>query len=427
MMSLIYCDCFSGISGDMFLAASLDAGLPVPALDEQFLRLKLPEYHGVSVKKVHQGAIYASSVLLDFDETQMESAASAGTGVPLPEEPHKDLAHHHHPHGHQRSWQQIRDLIQSSEISSGVKERSTQIFSLLAEAEAKIHGVSTEEVHFHEVGAVDSILDIVGAAFALEYFDIHEIYSSPVPVSSGAVETQHGLLPLPAPATLELLKRAQAHLIPSRTDRELVTPTGAAILASGAIFTQPNFTIKNVGIGAGKQTLEWPNIFRLMIGDQEMPGQTHIELETNIDDMNPQIYGTILSRLFSIGALDVFFTPIIMKKNRPGTRISVIAREEDEDRISDLLLNETSTMGVRVKTIHRHEAQREMRSVETQWGKVPVKLKIIKGRTMGAAPEYDRCAEIAANAGVPVLLVYEAASAAAFQLVDQETGIQPDK
>ncbi len=382
-MNILYCDCFSGISGDMFLGALMDAGLPVEYLSDQFKRLNLPEFRGVSSQKVRKGAIMAT--LLDLE------------------------LHEHHPedHHHHRNLADIQTLIQSSGLSLTIQQTSLKVFQKLAEAEACVHGVPVEEVHFHEVGAVDSILDIVGAAAGLEYFNIQAFYSSALPLGSGQVKTQHGLLPLPAPATLELIRMAQAPVVPSKATSELVTPTGAAILAALAVFSQPDMNLNSVGIGAGRRDLDWPNILRVMIGVHDEASQLHVEIETNIDDMNPQIYGHVMAKLLSAGALDVYFTPIFMKKNRPATKLSVIARKADEQALCDLILRETSTLGVRVTLLGRHEAQREMRLVDTNFGQIPVKLKMLDGKCVQAAPEFDACVQAAEKAGVPLAQVLQ--------------------
>ncbi|MHB0987658.1 MAG: nickel pincer cofactor biosynthesis protein LarC [Bellilinea sp.] len=385
-MTILYCDCFSGISGDMFLGALLDAGLPVEHLSEQFKRINLPEFQGVTAEKVHKGALAATLLKLDIHEHQEE-------------------------HDHYRHLGDIRHLVESSSLSDAVRQTSLKIFQKLAEAEASVHGTAIEEVHFHEVGAVDSILDIVGAAVGLEYFDIQSVFSSALPLGTGQVNTQHGLLPLPAPATLELIRMAQAPVVASKATVELVTPTGAAILAALATFRQPDMNLKQVGIGAGRRDLEWPNVLRALMGTQDEASGTHLEIETNIDDMNPQIYGHVMAKLFQAGALDVYFTPIFMKKNRPATRLSVIARKEDELILCNLLLRETSTLGVRVKPIWRREAEREMRAIETCYGPVPVKLKILDGDIIQATPEFDACVRLAEQAGVPVTRVLQEAVA----------------
>jgi pyridinium-3,5-bisthiocarboxylic acid mononucleotide nickel chelatase len=401
-MNILYCDCFSGISGDMFLGALIDAGLPVEFLGEQFGRLDLPEFAGVSAEKVQRGALVASLVNLHIHEHAHEH----GEG---------------HEHAHHRHLSDITALIENSRLSAYVKQTSLKIFQKLAEAEAAVHGSTIEEVHFHEVGAVDSILDIVGAAVGLEYFAIDGFFASALPMGSGQVMTQHGILPLPAPATVQLLRMANAPLVPSKATVELVTPTGAAILAALAEFRQPAMTLQKVGTGAGRRVLEWPNVLRVLIGSQEAALENHLEIEANIDDMNPQLYGPVMALLFEAGALDVYFTPIYMKKNRPATKLSVIARKQDEQVVRDILLRQTSTLGMRVHPVWRHEAQREMRTVSTRYGEVPLKLKIIDGQVVQATPEFEVCARLAEAAGVPVARLLQEAAAAGVELL---TGCQ---
>jgi uncharacterized protein (TIGR00299 family) protein len=295
-----------------------------------------------------------------------------------------------------------------------VQRTSLAIFQHLAEAEAQVHGTSIEEIHFHEVGAVDSIIDIVGAAVGLDYFEVDRLYSSALPLGSGQVQSQHGILPLPAPATLRLLEMAQAKIVPSPARTELVTPTGAAILATLATFEQPAMMIRKIGTGAGQRDLPWPNIFRLILGEtDEAAHLPMVVIETNIDDMNPQIFGQVMSRLFAAGALDVYFTPIQMKKNRPGTMMSVIARRVDEAVLAQLILRETTTFGVRIHAISRVEAERAMQAVQTEYGEVGVKVKILDGIRVQAAPEYEDCARLAGQHDVPILTVYQSALSAA--------------
>ncbi|HNT55036.1 MAG TPA: nickel pincer cofactor biosynthesis protein LarC [Anaerolineaceae bacterium] len=403
-MSILYCDCFSGISGDMFLGALLDAGMPASHLADQFNKLNLPEFESVSVAQVHKGTLAAALLNLAIrPETDPAEPAR---------HPISRTHHHHHRH-----LCDIQDLIQTAQLPEPVKEISLKIFHKLAQAEARVHGTSVEAVHFHEVGAVDSILDIVGAAVGLHYFQITAVYASALPLGTGQVNTEHGCLPLPAPATLELLRLAQAPLTPSPAKLELVTPTGAAILAALATFEQPGIRLTRVGIGAGRRELAWPNVLRLLIGEADVHPGSHLEIETNIDDQNPQILGHVLTRLFQAGALDVYFTPIYMKKNRPATKLSVIARREDEAALCDLILRETSTLGLRVTPIWRHEAGREIRHITTRYGEIPVKLKIINGQIIQAAPEYDACVQLAEKTGLPLTQILQAATAAGQALI----------
>lgn len=381
-MKILYCDCFSGISGDMFLSAMLDAGLPIENLRTSLEKIFPAADVGVSWSKVQKGAVVAGH--LDIEVIK------------------KELEHHH------RHFTDIAEMIQNSQLSEAVKKASLMIFTVLAEAEAKVHGTTIDHVHFHEVGAVDSIIDIVGAAIALDYFKIEQFYSSPLPLGSGSVKTDHGILPLPAPATAELLRIGKASVVPSEAQVELVTPTGAAILAAYAKFERPTMKIQYVGVGSGTKDLPWPNILRVFIGENGIDREDKkVLIETNIDDMNSQVLGYLMQKLFKQGALDVFFTPIYMKKNRPATQVSVIAASEDEEKFSRMLLRETSTMGVRVQPINRHEADREMVNVQTIYGSIPVKIKYMEQEIIQISPEYEDCMKIASQYDIPLQDVFE--------------------
>jgi len=375
----------------MFLSALLDAGLPLDYLLSQLQLLNLPEPFSLRVEKVLKGPIAASQIKIEIDPSY---------------------------HSHSRNLEAIQTIITGAPITEKVKQTSLAVFQRLAEAEAQVHGATVEEVHFHEVGAVDSIIDTVGAALGLEFLGIERVYASALPMGSGQVQSQHGILPLPAPATLELLRRAQAKVVPSSAQVELVTPTGAALLATLATFEQPAMTITGLGVGAGRLDLPWPNILRLVIGEVEAPVLSPmVQIETNIDDMNPQLYGHLLNRLFGVGALDVYFTPIQMKKNRPATMLSVIARRVDEAAIAHLILEETTTMGMRVIPIYRFEAERRLQTVQTEYGEVPLKLKLLDGKVIQASPEYEVCARLADEMNVRLIQVYNAALAAGLSLI----------
>lgn len=403
-MKYAYCDCFSGVSGDMFLGALVDAGLPVEVLREQIGRLNLPEPVELRTEETHKGALRCTSVDVLVEEHDHHH-----------EEHHHEAGHHHHRH-----LSDIVALIESSSLSGSVKRTSLAIFQTLAEAEARVHGIGIEEVHFHEVGALDSIVDIVGAAIGLDYFEIDRLYASAVPFSGGQVMSEHGTLPVPAPATLEILKNAHAVMTPSPAQVELVTPTGAAILATLATFERPNLVVTGVGVGAGKRELPWPNIFRLILGESAAEADYPLVLiETNIDDMNPQFFGNIMNRLFAAGALDVYLTPIYMKKNRPATLMGVVARRQDEPALAHLILAETSTLGMRVQPVYRYTAQREIKKVVTPYGEIPVKIKILDGRPIQAMPEYDACSALAAEQNVPLSEVYAAALLAGNSLLEK--------
>ncbi len=435
-MKIAYCDCFSGISGDMFLAALLDAGMPLEHLQAQLALLNLPDPFEIGVSQIHKGAIVASLLEIKLG-AHKHTAQAEGleptnlTDVGAHTHDHTEHEHsvqehshdheeHEHAHSHHRPYSEIRQLIDSSRLSPAVKTGSQAIFRRLAEAEAQVHGVPVDEVHFHEVGAVDSIIDTVGAAIGLDYLGIERLYASALPLGSGQVNTQHGLLPVPAPATLRLLTAAHARIVPSQAQVELVTPTGAAILAALATFEQPAMTLTGLGMGAGRRELPWPNVLRIMLGESEAASLPLVVIETNIDDISAQALGHVMGRLFSAGALDVYFTPIYMKKNRPATMLSVIARKSDEAALARLILEETTTFGMRVQPIYRYEAERAFRSVQTQYGEVPLKLKILDGKVVQAAPEYEVCARLANEHNVPLAKVYAAAARAAEDFATDE-------
>lgn len=378
-MKIAYADCFSGVSGDMFLAALLDAGLPLEVLQQNIDKLNLPEKVELKLTETHKGALRAASLEV--------------------------IVPHSHNHRH---LSDILQMINTSDLSEKVKATASKIFALLAEAESRVHGEPVEHVHFHEVGALDSIVDIVGAAIGLDYLGIEQLYASPLPYGSGTINSDHGLLPLPAPATLEVLRLINAPLSPSSAEVELVTPTGAAILGCMAEFKRPNLVMTHIGIGAGKRDLEWPNILRLMIGMVPEAEQNEmVQLETNIDDMNPQFFGYLMDKLFASGARDVFMTPIHMKKNRPGIMLGVIALRKDEAALAELLLRETTTLGLRVQPIGRYEASREFRQLETRYGKITIKAKILDGKVIHATPEYDDCVRLAKENQVSLLEIYQ--------------------
>jgi len=383
-MKIAYADCFSGISGDMFLAALLDAGLPLEVLQEGIEKLKLPEQVELRLTETHKGALRASNLEVIV--------------------PH---SHHH------RHLADILDILSNSQLFEQVKQTAARIFTLLAQAESRVHGEPVEHIHFHEVGALDSIVDVTGAMIGLEALGIERLYASPLPYGSGTINSDHGLLPLPAPATLEVLRLAQAPLTPSPAQVELVTPTGAAILGALATFERPALTITGTGVGAGKRDLPWPNLMRLIIGETPANNTSDmVQLETNIDDMNPQFYGHVMEKLFAAGARDVYLTPIQMKKNRPGTLLGVIAYRRDEPALAELILRETTTLGLRVQPIVRYEAQREFRQIHTIYGTLNVKLKILNGKVIQSVPEYDECVRLANDNGVSLTEIYRSANQA---------------
>jgi len=387
-LKVLYCDCFSGISGDMLLGAVIDTGFPVELLEEELAKLNLPTFEGLEVREVMKRTLRASTIKFRVASNIKSS---------------------------HRSLSEIEIIIRQSRLSAQVKDTTIKVFTNLAQAEAKVHGIGIDAVHFHEVGGDDAILDIVGAVGVLEALQIERVYSSPLPFGTGIVDTHHGLLPLPAPATLELIRACAAPTVPAPGEGELVTPTGAAILNTLATFKQPSFRVEKVGIGAGEKDFAWPNILRIVIGDMEEAASL-VLLETNIDDMNPEIYGYLFERLFAANALDVFLTPIIMKKNRPATKISVLAQTSSEPVLIDLLMRETSTLGIRRTPVERYEAARTHSSVKTEWGNVKVKIKMLnEGEYNQVTPEFEDCLTLARSTGVPLVKIYSQAAALANQ------------
>ncbi len=412
MTRIAYFDMPAGISGDMTLAAFIHAGLSLEDLTYGLAPLGLSGYT-LHAEPASQYAIGGTRVIVAVE-----------AGQP------------------QRDWRAIRTMIEESRLTERAKERALRIFGTLAVAEASVHGVAVDEVHFHEVGAVDSIVDIVGTAVALDLLGIETIYASPFAQGHGWTQSQHGLIPIPAPATLALLARVNAPTVPLDTDKETVTPTGAAIvtaLAEG--FDRPPMTMQAVGYGFGARQMPWPNCLRLWLGtavvsrSEAVPftiapvtsdaphlstkptSDAEILLSANIDDMTPEALAYALERLFAAGALDAWFTPIMMKKSRPAVQLSAICAEVERLALTAILLRETTTFGVRATPITREKADRRWETVVTQWGPVRVKIKAWEGVVLDAVPEYEQVAALARAADVPFREVYAAAAEAGRQFV----------
>jgi uncharacterized protein (TIGR00299 family) protein len=321
-----------------------------------------------------------------------------------------------------RHLHHIAAILDHTDLPQSVKSRSLAVFRRLAEAEAAVHGSTIEEVHFHEVGALDAIIDVVGVCAGIEALGIDRLYASSAPLGEGWTKSAHGRIPLPAPATLAILAGVGAPTRPAPGPGELVTPTGAALVAELAEFRQPPMRIHRIGLGAGRKQFDWPNVARLWLGQSEpaskSPGDLQTEemslLETNIDDMNPELYAGISRALFAAGARDVWLSPIQMKKDRPAIQLSVLGMASDEAALVTTLLRETTTLGVRVQPIMRYAAERIVQRVATPFGEVQVKVKMLNGQAVGAKPEHDDCVRLAEVHGVPVRMVYEAAAAAAY-------------
>lgn len=393
-MNILYFDCFSGISGDMVLGALIDAGADRDFIENSLHNLKVPGWR-MEVQKKQSYGIRGTKVNFIIDEE-------------------------HHPH---RSFKDIRMIVEKSGLPQPVVDSSLAIFHNLAVAEGKVHGKDPEDIHFHEVGAVDSILDIVGSSLAMYNLDVKRYFCSPLPPGSGYIKCAHGILPVPAPATAELLKGIPLRRL--EIEGELVTPTGAAIASTlcEEFGATPDMVIINSGYGLGSKDFGLPNMLRVLLGEisvkSKRPEKNEIMvLETNIDDMNPEFYGYISQLLFKAGALDVFLFPIYMKKMRPGTLITVLCREIDFDVIKDILLKETTTLGIRVRVESRVVLNREFREINTSYGVVKVKFALdANGLPVKAAPEYENCMEVAANNSVTLQDVYNAALCEAMKLI----------
>ena len=405
MNTILYLDLFSGASGDMLLGALLDAGLPLEALRTELEKMDLAGYELVAERQVRHG--------LSGIRLLVRDVAQAHPARRLPD---------------------IRRLLQDSALSMRVQEASMAVFARLARVEARIHGSAVDEVHFHEIGAVDSLVDVVGFAAGLEQLQVERVFSSPVPLGSGTIETEHGLLPVPAPATLALLAEVGAPTRPHPAQTEIVTPTAAALLAEWATFELPPMRVRAAGYGFGQKEFPWANAVRVWLGEeaplpQSLPGgegggdapqalhggeggggrdQVTL-LECNLDDTTGETLGYAMERLFAAGALDVWFTPIQMKKDRPGVILSVLVPPDRTATVAQVMLRETPTLGVRVLPIERRVAERHVREVETPWGKVRVKEKWLNGERAAVSPEYEDCARIAREQAIPLHQVFEAA------------------
>ena len=385
MPRLCYFDCYSGASGDMVLGALVDAGLSEEVLRAELAKLGIGGFE-LETGPAEQRGLVGTRVRVALTEL---------------DQPPRHLS-------------DIERIIEQSTLDDPVKARALAIFRRLGAAEGTVHGIPVEQVHFHEVGAVDAIVDIVGACVGLHSLGIDSAFASSVPLGHGTVRSAHGPLPSPAPATLALLAEVKAPTRPVDIDAELLTPTGAAILATVAEFRQPAMTIDRIGVGFGTKVLPWPNLLRLWIG-HAMEGALEtgevVVIESNLDDCLPEQLGFAMERLFEAGALDVFFTPIQMKKNRPGVQLSVLAAPARAAELARLVLTDTPSLGVRFRPAHRLMAPRRSDVIETSLGPIAVKIKTIGGRDV-LAPEYEACAVIARARGLPLSDVYAAVIAA---------------
>jgi uncharacterized protein (TIGR00299 family) protein len=394
---ILYLDCFSGVSGDMLLGACLDAGLPLDALQTALGSLGLDDYT-VSAERVVRSGISATRWVLD---------ERVPAGAVPPQEGGSQ-----HPHRH---VEQIERLIARSALKPPSRERAIALIRRLATIEADIHQMAVEDVHLHEVGALDSILDIVGGVFALEWFGADRIVASPLNLGSGTVRCAHGTLPVPAPATARLTQG-----VPVFQDGpavELTTPTGALLVTgfADAFGPLPLMRVGAIGYGAGRRDFpDRPNVLRILVGEAEAvataPSRERVTLLTfEIDDMNPQIYGVLIDMLLAGGALDVYYTPVQMKKSRPGTLVTVMAPPERRAALSAIVFRETTTLGVRYHDEEREVLDREIVTVTTPWGALPIKVARLGGVVSNAAPEFEACAVLARSHDVPVKNIQAAA------------------
>ncbi len=443
-MKTLYLDLISGVSGDMFVGALLDLGVRLDDLDAGLSRLGVSGYHLHATRGQKSGITGTK-----FDvHLEAGSPAEVDDHADHAQEHAHEVEHHHehghphdrsHGHGHEqkhgdehdhadsRDFAEIQELINASPLSSWVKEKAVAVFRRVAEAEGKIHGLPPERVHFHEVGALDSIMDIVGACLGLELLGRPRVLASPVTEGTGWVTCAHGRFPVPTPATVEILAARGVTLSQCEEPHELVTPTGAALLAEFVERFEPlrDFPVQRVGYGLGTRDHRTrPNVLRALLSDDaaaagESPTPTHdwetdsvAVIETNIDDLNPEILGHFAERALAGGALDVFHTPIQMKKGRPATLLTLLCLAQDSDKFCNRILTETSSFGVRITFAQRRKLRRQFRQVTTPHGQVTFKLGLLDGRVVHAAPEFESCRNVAAQAGVPLKIVYDAASKA---------------
>ncbi len=393
-MKTLYLDCIGGIAGDMMLAGLIEAGVPEAELLGTFRSLQLTgwEWHS---ERVEVDAIFARRVRITVSEAQ----------------PHRHLS-------------DVLEIIERADLAPRVRQNANAVFQKLAEAEAQVHGTTPDRVHFHEVGAVDAILDVVGACWGLEYLGIERVVCSPLPMGRGFVRAEHGNLPLPAPAVVELLKGVPTYGIPIQG--ETVTPTGAALAValSHEFGVQPPMRWEAVGYGTGTAARPLPNLLRLFVGESWESlspygqWQSIVQIETQLDNATPQQLGYWMERALEQGALDVFYTPIQMKKNRPGVLVTVLTTPENANRIMNLLLTETPTWGVRYSLLNRRILEREHRTVATRYGEVRVKLAREGERTLHWAPEYEDCVQLAQQFEVPLHEVMQEALQRAREMGD---------
>ncbi len=417
-MKIAYFDCFSGISGDMTLGALVDVGIEPGALRAELSKLKLDAEFSLDFEKASKHHITGTRAIVRTTETTQddgnraaESPEGADAHTHSHDHAHGANHHAHHEHGPSRHLSDIFALLEDSDLAAPIIDQAKQIFDRLAEAEAKVHNTSKDRIHLHEVSGIDSIVDVVGSVIGLSLLGTEEIYASPLALGSGFVRCAHGLMPVPVPGTMELLKGVSVRQTQIR--KELVTPTGAAIITSLAqrFGPMPAMIIDRIGYGAGTRDLEeQPNLLRICLGEKKEGGLESDRvylIETNLDDMSPEIAGYLTELLFEKGALDVFLTSILMKKGRPATKLSLLAAPDLRESLIQVVLRETTTFGVRCHAVERSKLARDFIEAQTRWGTVRAKRGYMDGEPIKAVPEYEDCKHIAEEHGVPFRQVYE--------------------
>ena len=403
-MKAMYLDCAAGISGNMFLGACLQLGVPEKYLRGELDKLNLRRDFELEISNVSKNGIGAAYVDVNLPK-------DFETEIDRPNVRRLHRHEHNKNHSH-RTFADIKKIIEAADLSAAVKNRARAIFSVIAQAEGKVHQRGADEVTFHEVGAIDSIVDIVGCAICLDYLDVEKIFVSRINTGSGFVKCAHGLMQVPAPATAELLQGFRTYSYGA--EKELTTPTGAAIVKALAEYSADlpeDFSSEKIGYGAGTWDLDIPNVLRIYLGEFGGQAERHlVKLEANIDDMNPQIYGWLYERLFNAGALDVWTTPIYMKKNRPAQMLSVLVDAEHRELCIKIIFEETTTIGLRIIDVARRvEAVRKIAKVETRFGSVQCKVSAYDGKIVSITPEYEDCRHLAEKNSVPLKAVWQEA------------------
>ena len=429
-MKALYIEPFAGISGNMLLGALLDAGVPFAYLQEEFAKLRLGDYELIhkSVNKSGIQAQYFNVVLPEehehhHDHHQEHVHAWMHThGIAHSHEhehvheEHDGHDHHHHHHHEHRNLHDIEEILDHSQLAADVIAKAREVFRVIARAEAKVHGSTVEEIHFHEVGAIDTIIDVVGNILALQYLGIEKVFTASVNTGFGFVECAHGQMPVPAPATAELLQGIPSYR--GTVDKEMTTPTGAALLKVLAVPVKDvpeGFAGETIGYGAGTRDVAIPNVLRVNVGtwnpaeDCGKAVEKLLLLECNLDDLNPEIMPYVLEKLLTAGALDAWLQPIIMKKGRPAQTLKVLCRPDQQQVLQDILFTETTTLGVRVIPVDRIAVERRWKTVQTPWGGVRVKEGLLGGKIVNAVPEFEDCKKVAEEKGIPLKEVEAAA------------------